>query len=107
MIQFTITSDPDQKFSTVLSNKRVSFRFRFNTLIQRWAFDLALDDVPVITGRRVVTGVDLIEPFNLDIGKLFAVENVPGAVADRLGLPNGSVRLYQVTDAEYDDAISA
>lgn len=106
MIQFKISTDPDQRFSLILNNKRVTFRFRYNTETDRWSFDIALDDVPVLTGRRVVTGVDLIAPFALGIGKLFAVENVPGAVPDRLGLPNGIVRFYQVSDEEYDAAVS-
>lgn len=107
MIQFKISHNADQKFALVMNNHRVSFRFWYNPTIDRWSFDLARDDIPVLTGRRVVTGVDLIDPFNLDIGKLFAVEVVPNSKPDREGLPNGSVRLYQVTQGEYDAAIPA
>lgn len=106
MIVFKFTTDPDQKFAMVLNNRRVSFRFRYNVYTDRWSFDLSIDDLPVLTGRRVTLGSDMLGAFTFDIGVLFAVAVVPGAVADRVQLPNGSVRMFHLTQAEIDAAIS-
>lgn len=103
---FEFTTDANQKFAMILNDQRVSFRFWYNSTNDRWSFDLSIDDLPVLYGRRVTLGVDLLAPFSFGIGKLFAVDSVPGAVPDRLQFPNGSVRLYQISDDELNAAIS-
>jgi hypothetical protein len=107
MLEFTVTDDPNQQFSVFLNNQRVTFRLWWATVTDRWSFDLSIDDLPVITGRRIVTNVDLIRRFNLDIGSIFCVAILPGAVPNRAGLPSGACRLYHVTQAEIDAAISS
>lgn len=102
MKEITITDDPDQRFSVTLNGRRVTFRFRYNPTWDRWTFDLARDDVPVIYGRRVVVGVDMLRAFNLGLGALVARAMTPGAVPDRYGLPRRSVRLYSVTQEDLD-----
>lgn len=77
-------------------------RVYYNPTTDRWDFDLSIDDLPVVYGRRIVTGVDLLEPFDLGIGMLIAIPNVRGAVPDRSSLPDGRVRLYSLTQAEYE-----
>ena len=52
MIEFKITDAADQKFSTIINNRRVTFRFRFNHYADSWTFDLALDGDYVLHGRR-------------------------------------------------------
>lgn len=99
MIQFEISDHADQKFSSILNNKRVTIRLRYNVTNDRWAFDMAVDDLPVLHGRKIVTGVDLIAPFNLGIGAFFAMTTT-GDDPDRNALPDGTVRLYSATDEE-------
>lgn len=48
----------------------------------------------------MVTGIDLIAPFNLGIGAIFALVEKDGALPDRNNLPRGIVRLYHATEAE-------
>lgn len=106
MIQFSITTDPNQRFSTVIGNKRVTIQLRYSATTDRWSFDLALDDEPLLYGRRVVTGVDLLKPFALGVGAIFAyseLEEAPG----RDALPNGAVRLYSATQTEIDEVLAA
>lgn len=105
MQEFTFTSDPDQKFSAVLNNRRVTFRFRWNHVNDRWAFDLYQDDAPVLHARRVVGGVDLLEPFGFGLGKLFAWAP-KGDAPDRYALSDGRVRLIHMTDAEFEGLIN-
>jgi hypothetical protein len=105
MIEFTIADEADQQFATILNGRRVTMRLRYNVTTDRWSFDLSIDDEPVLHGRRIVTGVDLLAPFDFGLGALFAVpidSNNPG----RVELPRGSVRLYHATDAEIAAALA-
>ncbi|MBB4063692.1 phage baseplate plug family protein [Gellertiella hungarica] len=107
MNRFRIANHADQQFSTIISGRRVTIRLRFNLTSSRWSFDLSLDDLPVLHGRRVVTGVDLLAPFGLGIGLLFAAALTPGAVPDRAGLAGGTVGLFSATEAEATEARAA
>ncbi len=100
MIEFSIIDEADQQFATVLDGRRVTIRLRYNVTTDRWNMDLSIDDQPVLTGRRVVTGIDLIEPFNFGIGAIFALPEKAGEVPDRNNLPRGIVRLYHASEAE-------
>lgn len=104
---FNIVDAADQQFSAILNERRVTFRLRYNPVSERWSVDIAVDDVPVVHGRRIVPNVDLLAPYHLGLGSLFAVVIMPGAEADRQGLPTGAVRLYHATQDEIDAAISA
>lgn len=106
MIEIKIVNEPKQKFSVLLNRRRVTFTFWYNQTSDRWSFDLALDDIPVLHGRRVVTGVDLLAPFDLGIGVLFAYSEA-GGVPDRENLPNGVVKLYHATQEEVNAAVAA
>lgn len=102
MKEFPILDAADQQFGTILNNRRVTIRVRYNPTTDLWSFDLAIDDLPVLHGRRIVTGVDLLAPFNLDIGLIFAL-TTPGNEAlgpDRASLPAGTVKLYHATEVE-------
>lgn len=107
MVKFEITTDADQKFSCILNNKRVSFRVRYNPTTDRWSFDLSIDDLPVLYGRRIVTGVDLVDNFNFDIGHIFAYPTVAGEFPDRDGLPSGLVSLFYISDEELTTVLAA
>lgn len=100
MIVFSIVDAADQQFGTIVNNRRVTIRLRWNLSSGRWSFDLAIDDLPVLTGRRIVTGIDLLAPFDLGIGAIFALSAVPGAQPGRNELPAGDVRLYHATADE-------
>lgn len=104
MIKFRIEDQPDQQFSAILERRRVTLRLRYNVTSARWSFDIAIDDVPVLHGRRIVTGVDLLKPFNLGIGVIFAASaNLDRETApDLTSLVDGSVNLYQTTVAEIE-----
>lgn len=96
----TVSNHPDQQFGTIINGRRVTIRLRYNQSNDRWSFDLSIDDAPVLHGRRIVTGVDLLAPFNLGLGMIVAAVVTPGAVPDRDALPAGEVRIYHLTDAE-------
>ncbi|CAN7388498.1 phage baseplate plug family protein [Neorhizobium sp. LjRoot104] len=97
---FRITDHADQQFGTIINGRRVTVRLRYNQSNDRWSFDLSIDDQPVLHGRRIVTGIDLLAPFNLGLGLIVAATVTPGAAPDRAALPAGEVRVYHLTDAE-------
>jgi len=100
MIEIPVVDAADQKMSLSLGGRRVTMRLRFNATTRRWSMDLSIDDQPVLHGRRIVTGVDLIAPFRLGVGLIFAdtggIPRLPG----RTELPERLVRLYHATEAE-------
>lgn len=102
MIQFEVRDHPDQQFSTIIGNRRVTLRLRYNVSSDRWSFDLSLDDQPILHGRRIVTGIDLLAPFNLGLGVIFAEAITPGAEPDRAALPAGTVGLFSASDVEVE-----
>lgn len=105
MIEFRIIDEPKQKFSVLLKGRRVTFTLWYNSTSDRWEFDVELDSGPILRGRRIVTGVDLLAPFDLGIGVLFAYSET-GAVPNRTNLPLGLVKLYHTTQEEIDAAVS-
>lgn len=106
MIAFRPLRAPKQKFSVILSGRRCTFTVWYNQVSDRWSFDLALDGLPVLSGRRIVTGVDLLLPFNLGIGVLFAYSPLDRE-PNRENMMNGSVLLYHATREEVDAAVAA
>lgn len=105
MREFIIEDHPDQQFSLILERRRVTMRLAYNQVSERWSFDLSMDDLPILHGRRIVTGTDLLKPFDLGIGVIFAAPVIDGAVPDRVQLANGSVKIFQTTDEEIESAI--
>lgn len=92
-----IIDAPDQTFTCSLNDKRCQFRVVFNETSNRWSFDLWINDILVLTGRRIVTGVDLVRAFAFDIGAVFAFSwGAEGIAPDRVNLPAGRVKLIQV-----------
>jgi hypothetical protein len=93
LVSFKIADSADQQFSVSLNQRRTTFRLRYNPTNDRWSFNLAVDDKMVLHGRRVVTGIDLLEPFDLGIGIVFAG-------TDRIGIDNVEPGRSQLIDGE-------
>lgn len=106
MIEFSVIDEADQRFATILNQRRVTIRLRYNVSTDRWSMDLSIDDQPVLHGRRIVTGVDLLAAFNFGVGVIFAFPTTEGGVPDREGLPSGLVRVFHTTEAEIADALA-
>lgn len=106
MIEFKIEDFPDQQFATTLEGRRVTIRLRYNITMDRWTFDLSIDDLPVLHGRVIVLGVDFLKPFHFGIGVMFAAAMTAGAQPNRAQLPNGEVKIFQASEDEINEAIS-
>lgn len=106
MIEFNLSDDTDQKFSTTLNGQRVSIRIRYNPTNDRWSFDLSLDGNAVLHGRKIIPGTDLLKAYNFGIGAMFAFSD-KGSIPNRDNLPLGLVKLYHTTEDEINAAISS
>lgn len=107
MIRFPIADAADQQFSQTISNQRVTFRLRWNLTTGYWSMDLAVDDLPVLTALRVVLGIDLLEPYDLKLGRVFALPYKTDAKPGREELPSGDVRIYHATEEEIEAVAEA
>jgi len=104
MQRLSVIDAPRQSFSAVLNGKRVTIGLAFNVTAGRWMMDLAVNGVEVLRGRRIVTDTDLLFPFDLGIGAIFAADYEGGGAApDYDALVSGRVRLYQAT---YEEALA-
>lgn len=105
MREIVLTDAPDQEFSTILAGQRCRLRFRYSPTTERFSFDLDIGDRPALRGRRVVLGVDLLAPFALGIGRIFAAEfEGRGALPTKAAIAERRVRIYHVTEAEIAEA---
>lgn len=102
MNMFSIIDAADQQFGMIIDGRRITIRLRYNPTNDRWSFDLSIDDLPVLVGRRIVTGIDLLAAFNFGLGAIFASTITPGAEPDRAALPAGNVAVFQVSQAEVE-----
>lgn len=101
MKEIVLTDAPDQEFEIFYQSKRLKFRFRFLDMLSAWVFDMQVNNVSVIHGRRVNLQTDLIAPFNLGIGRMIAVDYADtNAQADRTSIPNREVRIFLATEDE-------
>jgi len=72
--EFDIIDAPGQVFSTGVNGQKVTSRLRYNVESQHFSMDLGIDDVPVLSGRKVTSEVDLLQPFDFGIGSIFAAD---------------------------------
>ncbi len=95
-----------QRFSVPnTGQERMVFHFKYITLVDRWMFDLTLDDEAVILGQKVVLNVNLFAPYGLGIGALFAYDvEEKNNRAGYNEIASGAVRLYHMTELEQYNA---
>lgn len=93
--EIRVTNAPGQEFSTFVAGQKVTIRLRYNTSSERFSMDIAIDEQPALTGRKVTTNVDLIAPFDFGIGSIFAagVEDM-SLPATLENMASGDVKLF-------------
>lgn len=102
MIEIPVIDAADQQMGLILNNRRVTLRLRYNIGTNRWSFDLSIDDQVVLHGQRMTLGVDLFAPFSFGLGKLFLLSVDGVSLPGRTELPSRLVRLYHVSDEEFE-----
>ena len=100
MREIVLVDAADQTFATTFAGKPCEMRWRFNPTSDRWSFDLSIEGVEVLRGRRLVLGIDLLAAFDFGIGALFAVDYArAGAVPDYRNVIDRKVRIFQHDEA--------
>lgn len=94
LYEIPVINAPWQRLETYLSDTAVSIELLWNGYSERWSMAMFVQGVEKLRGRRLVTGVDLIAPYQLGIGRLFLVDwEGKGASPGRAELPAGVFRL--------------
>jgi hypothetical protein len=94
LYEIPIINAPWQRLETYLGDTAVSLELLWNTFSERWSLSLFIQGEVKLQGKRLVTGVDLIAPYNLRIGRLFLVDwEALGGQPGRSELPSGQFRL--------------
>lgn len=102
-----LTGEPAQSLRVELEGELYNFRITYNERLAAWGLDLSdVDAVALASGVLLVTGADLIAPYNLDIGGLFMAEI--GTTGGDAGATNlgGVYKLIHLTEQELEDGVA-
>ncbi len=113
MIVVPFTSNPFETFSCALDGTVYQFRTNYNERNGVWSFDLADDTTgaPLVSGVPILIGCDLLAPYGLGIGSMFAIDLAATALPALVGLtptqaeiqnvgPSSVVPVLQPVDAD-------
>ena len=81
------TSDPNATFTTSLNGVDYQFDTLYNERASVWTFDLSLakTGTPLVTGVPILIGCDMLAPFGLGIGSMYAVDMTAAAQKEAAG----------------------
>lgn len=100
MLEIPLSSDAEQIFSIPLDGTLYNFRVIYNTRLGVWSMDISQGSTELCNGITLVSGVDLLSSYRLDLKYLYVfniVDPSQDATADNLGT---DVRLYKLTEEE-------
>lgn len=87
-----------------LAGQRLKLRARYANLVNAWTLDIfdaaGLELVPLVQGVAIVMGIDLLRPYPLGIGGIFAVANADQRTDAGRGELGTRVKLYHYTPDE-------
>ena len=102
MIRIPVIDEKAQEVSVDADGRRVTLTLWVSDYSERVSISVAVDGDPVLIGRRIVAGSDLLKPFGFGIGGMFVWPlNVPPTLG---ALASGDCGLYLATEAEMADA---
>lgn len=96
------TSDSAQTFSITLNGISYDFYARYVDRVGAWYFDLTRtsDQAPLARGVPILCGLDLLQPYRLGIGSMYAVDMAAYKTPSTV---DGPADALNVTDAGSDD----
>jgi hypothetical protein len=82
------TSDQFRTFNCALNGVAYDFSTNYNDRNGVWSFDMAdhATGAPIISGVPILIGCDLLAPYGLGIGSMFAVDLAAAPAAASIGL---------------------
>lgn len=100
------TGRPQESMSITIAGRRLRLRARYANLTNIWTldvFDNAGDGpVPIVQGVNIVMGADLLAPYLLGIGGLYAEPTADPMTDAGRGELGNRIRLIHYTQAELD-----
>lgn len=102
ILELPLSSDPAQRFTTQLGDKKYDFDVKYNDRSGVWTMDMAdnASKLSILSGVPLVLGQELLEPYNLAIGQMLVVDGTnqgKEAGPDDLG---DRVKLYWISPDE-------
>lgn len=96
ILELPLSSDPAQRFTTQLGDKKYDFDVKYSDRSGVWTMDMAdnANKAAILSGIPLVLGQQLLEPYNLSIGRMLVVDGTnqgKEAGSDDLG---SRVKLY-------------
>jgi hypothetical protein len=81
------TSDPNATFTTSLNGVDYQFDTLYNERAGVWTFDLSVakETEPLVTGVPILIGCDMLAPFGLGVGSMYAVDLTATAQKEAVG----------------------
>jgi hypothetical protein len=81
------TPDPNATFSTTLDGVEYQFDTLYNERSEIWTFDLSLakTGAMLVAGIPILIGCDMLAPYGLGIGSLYAIDLTAAAQREEVG----------------------
>lgn len=73
MIEIPLTTQPEQKFNITLSGLTYELRVIVNSRLKLWTVSFAQNGIDLVNGITMVSGVDLMIPYNLPFDNMYIV----------------------------------
>lgn len=102
LLKLPFSNDPAQRFVTQLGERKFVFEAKWNDRSGVWTIDIYdhTTQTALLLGVQLVLGQELLEPYNLGIGRLMVYdEDATGADAGLLDLGD-RVNVYWISDDE-------
>lgn len=107
MKRIPFTGYPRERITTSIEGRTISMRIRYSSESEAWHLDLAetqpgTDETPLLSGRRITLGNDLLRGLSLGLGALYAIDTTGSGVDPGAGDLGSRVQIYHLTDAELE-----
>lgn len=100
MIEIPLTSAPEQLFSANIDGTTYDFRVVWNSRSEFWTISVRNQNVSILEGVPLVSGIDIFKQYNIPIRNVFMV-NMDNPNVDPSFDNLGTVcRLFVLTDEE-------
>lgn len=100
------TGVPRESMDVILAGRSLRLRSRYANLVGTWRLDIedldGDDPTPILTGIPIVVGVDLLAPYGLGLGSLFAEATERSGDDPKRGELGGRVSLIHYAPSELE-----
>jgi hypothetical protein len=105
MKRIPFTGYTRERLTTTIEGRTISLRVRYSSESESWFLDLAetqpgTEETPLLSGRRITLGNDLLGSLDLRLGALYAIDTTGAGVDPGAGDLGSRVLIYHLTEAE-------